>query len=346
MKIHLKKNNGAPRLIKKITNMLFCMCFCVVAVGANAVNIAGAVVLSDDLKSQRLLFQSSRKNVQYNIALGAFKKVNSEWVVDDEQEVYANIDSATFEFVSRTSMSEAWDILKSNFVKSSSDVLFMCNGLDCGSSNVWANDYFKIKQLYGLNPSQRYLAIRNSLDGETTYKVLYMVKRGNRRIMAHVDTISPTNKSTDEDASADALSVQSGGLGESSKGISYTQKATEQDVLASIFQDQYWVFPVAVFNGSLDENRNKRAMDSYVQTIVKAMKRRTSLSLYVIGHNSQSVSQSIQLRESKKGAEQLYQALINAGIDKSRLTPLGLGSYVPRKGYLGTRVELVLRASQ
>ncbi len=68
------------------------------------------------------------------------------------------------------------------------DFLFQCAGRDCGPSNLWANDVFKVAQLYGPNKDQRYaLAL---VRGEVPrYITLYAIRRGNGRVLVLVDQL-------------------------------------------------------------------------------------------------------------------------------------------------------------
>lgn len=66
-------------------------------------------------------------------------------------------------------------------------VLFQCEGRDCGRSNTWANQVFGQALLYGLDQEQAYFAAQ--VDGQLVS--VYLIKRGNRRQYAHVEFWQP-----------------------------------------------------------------------------------------------------------------------------------------------------------
>ena len=62
--------------------------------------------------------------------------------------------------------------------------VFSCRGRDCGRSNAWANDVFRVKELVAPDTAQRYFAVA----GADELIAIYMVQRGNRRVYVHVDS--------------------------------------------------------------------------------------------------------------------------------------------------------------
>ncbi len=78
------------------------------------------------------------------------------------------------------------------------EILFQCSSRQCGSSNQWANNYFEVAELYGIDRTQFYLS---AMTGNMQL-ALYTVKRGNRRVYIHLDILKPTQQ-TDESLAAD-----------------------------------------------------------------------------------------------------------------------------------------------
>ncbi|WP_228743194.1 DUF4892 domain-containing protein [Marinobacter sp. F4218] len=61
-------------------------------------------------------------------------------------------------------------------------ILFDCTGLSCGRSNVWANQIFDQRELYGRDATQDYLvAGTTASDGSRWLTLIYTVTRGNLR---------------------------------------------------------------------------------------------------------------------------------------------------------------------
>ena len=61
-------------------------------------------------------------------------------------------------------------------------ILFQCEGVNCGRSNVWANQVFQQSKLLGRDTDQNYL-VAGTLDasGQRWLTLVYTVTRGNRR---------------------------------------------------------------------------------------------------------------------------------------------------------------------
>lgn len=77
--------------------------------------------------------------------------------------------------------------------------LFECEGNGCGRSNVWSTLVFSEALIYGPSRDQHYRVTRTS-QGEL--HVLYVVRRGNRRVHALYERIVPLNSTLTEGISA------------------------------------------------------------------------------------------------------------------------------------------------
>jgi hypothetical protein len=68
---------------------------------------------------------------------------------------------------------------------------FACSGRDCGRSQHWASGIFENPTLYGPDQNQFYLASPFSHGGEEYLLSIYVIQRGNRRVYAHLELLSP-----------------------------------------------------------------------------------------------------------------------------------------------------------
>ena len=141
------------------------------------------------LPNHRVIFDTPAYSGDYRLTLSALKKINSEWVSERERKVNGSITRQTIEFTGTLGVDDIWQQLSNAFNLSSKQVLFECEGLDCGSSNAWANNRFEVKQLYGLDTTQYYRVMETVNNGRITYDILYLVQRGNRRIYAQLDQV-------------------------------------------------------------------------------------------------------------------------------------------------------------
>jgi len=85
---------------------------------------------------------------------------------------------------------EAFERARSRIVEEGGELLFWCEGRDCGASSLWANEIFHRSTLYGPDARQAYLLAR--LVGDTDQLVaLYGVTRGNGRPYLHIEAFKP-----------------------------------------------------------------------------------------------------------------------------------------------------------
>lgn len=133
----------------------------------------------------RVLNQAERDTLNYRLALAPYKKRQNRWQPELERRLKGYLYSETHELSSGFDEQEVFDFYKSQ-IPDTAQVLFSCERRDCGESNNWANDHFRVKQLYGLDQFQFYAVYQ--LD-EKQYITLYVVRRGNRRVYAHIDIL-------------------------------------------------------------------------------------------------------------------------------------------------------------
>ena len=87
-----------------------------------------------------------------------------------------------FEVSADASREEARDHYLQVLGERGAAILFQCEGIACGRSNVWANQVFQQSQLLGRDTNQDYL-VAGAMDstGKRWLTLVYTVTRGNRR---------------------------------------------------------------------------------------------------------------------------------------------------------------------
>ncbi|SBS31437.1 hypothetical protein MAQ5080_01973 [Marinomonas aquimarina] len=79
------------------------------------------------------------------------------------------------------------------------DLLYYCESRACGSSNAWANNFFRDYLLYGPDASQSLWVVK---DSRMHYWVVYLNRRGAGDVMVRVDEIIPQGSDVDIDVLA------------------------------------------------------------------------------------------------------------------------------------------------
>jgi outer membrane protein OmpA-like peptidoglycan-associated protein len=296
--------------MKKILFLFSVLCFAVQAQSA-ALNVQA-------YPNARTVFHSESQENRFLLALGPYKKADSSWQVDRSQYLSGMLERTTFELPADSSAEAGFNFFKSQLDKYNLRELFHCKARDCGTSNSWANNHFKIIQLYGLDQHQLYGAYEiTNADDKPFYAVLYAVMRGNKRAYVQLDVLH-ANK-----------------LNES--GVA----SSPETLIKLLSTNGYFVFP-DFGNKDAKGGLHLQVKKSHIQALTGLLAAQPKLTLALVGHDYSAASIEQQQLASKKNAEQIKAALVAAGVDAKRLQVFGLGSLAPAgRGDRSARVEVV-----
>lgn len=281
-----------------------------------------AHVLADStsaLPKHRVIFDTPTYSGDYRLTLSALKKINSEWVSERERKVSGSISRQTIEFTGTLGLSDIWQQLSTAFYLSSKQVLFECEGLDCGSSNAWANNRFEIKQLYGLDTTQYYRVMETVKSGHITYDILYLVQRGNRRIYAQLDQVVV------ESYVATLLTYES--------------------VVETLRNKGFMAIPSSYKKNTLVYD------DRVIQIVARVISMHPEWHVAFVGHSlhdapSSVVSGSASLLVSTQYAQHFLEKLDNLSytppLPLKNIQTFGVGPLAPRNFFADERVEMIL----
>lgn len=276
-----------------------------------------------DLKLQtypnaREVFHNIGQEENFLLALSSYKKVDSSWLVDRSQRLSGNLERTTFELPADDNAEMGFAFFKDQIDKYNLRELFHCKARDCGTSNSWANNHFKIIQLYGMDQYQFYGAYEiTNADEKPFYVVIYAVMRGNKRAYVQLDILHATK-------------VNEFGV------------ASSPETLSKLLNTNgYFVFPDFV-NKDAQGSAHLQIKQAHIQALVTLLNLQPKLTLALVGHDYSFATIEQQQNESKKNAEQVKMALVAAGVDAKRLQIFGLGSLAPAgRGDRSARVEIV-----
>ena len=266
----------------------------------------------------REVFHSHEMDGDYVLALGSYKKVDSNWLVDRSQRLSGELDRTTLELPADHNAEDGFRFYKDQLNRLNLRELFHCKARDCGTSNSWANIHFKIIQLYGLDQYQFYAAYEiTNADENPFYVVLYSVMRGNKRAYVQVEILH-VNK-------ADEFGV-----------------ASSPETLNKLLDSNgYFVFPDLI---GKDSNGAQRIQikKAHVQALAALLSQQTKLKLALVGHDYSVATVEEQQKKSAQIAKQIKQALVDAGVGENRLQTYGVGGLAPAgRGDKNARVEIV-----
>jgi len=143
----------------------------------------GDMVESEDIRSSGHL-----------VLFSPVREINDSLRSDVMQRMSVDGSSHLIQIDRDSSRRELRDWYRQQIINRQGQVIFNCEGVSCGRSNVWANRVFGESRLYGRDADQDYL-IASFYGPEQTANllVLYTVTRGNGREYAWVELLEPAS---------------------------------------------------------------------------------------------------------------------------------------------------------
>lgn len=157
-------------------------------------------------------------------------------------------------------------------------VLYRCSGLDCGSSNFWANKIFNNAKLYGRDANQAYLVAKMPGESNRIF-VLYAVQRSKQKLYFNLDEIISSDALTDEEVE-------------------------RRQLLLSLQQEAGWLEGLHVVDGRIDEDQSRVLIDT-LKGLDSSIKRR----LYLVVHCYQANNMADNFACSTRLSQQLRAAI-------------------------------------
>ncbi len=132
--------------------------------------------------------------IDYELGLGAIKKVRGVWQFKESERLSGTLTRYTWQitdgFTSREVMEELAGLVQS---RDGAQLLFECQGRSCGRAAEWANRVFSQRILYGREDLQRYQVF--ALEEDAAYRIaVYSAARTADRQYLHVDLLRVEEK--------------------------------------------------------------------------------------------------------------------------------------------------------
>lgn len=266
----------------------------------------------------RILYKTSLTTNDYQLALSSYAKVGGVWQRDRVIQLAGNVTRYTLELPSGHSYEEGFDFYLKQIKELLPRELYHCEGRDCGTSNSWANNHFKVIQLYGSDQSQRYAAYEFSPEeGSAYYLSLYSVKRGNNRVYVQVEVI------------------------QSAKIEANTIAASPETIVRALTNEGFYRLPDPLVM-QIAQNKRVDADSAHLKMLVALLNEYPKWKIAVVGHEYLGANNELRHSRSLELAQNLVAAVISAGISGDRVTAYGLGALAPagREGR-SQRIEVV-----
>jgi len=287
--------------------LIFC---CLIAMRAQAFDVSGDVEGATDSSffqrySQSKIVDYKRLDTaDYLLALGAPKTVNGVMQLEYSERFSGDLTRITYRAPDDYPSQEMFTHFSAQLNQLPHKVLFECHGRKCGSSNEWANRIFNIRNLYGPERYQHYLAAQIDSSEGPVFVALYSIKRGNKRVYTQVDLLAPEAGSfRDVAVNPDTMLTQLKQLGVVELS---TLKFDEQDKLTANTEAQ-------------------------LESVAAALQKNSRLKLYVVGHLQINEILVTQQQRSLARAQSVVDVLVQRGIEAERLSAQGVGPLAPIK---------------
>lgn len=279
-----------------------------------------------------ILERELHRDANYRIILGALERVRGQVIPEDFKRLRGDVTKITYEVSQEFTGEDVYAFYQEQLTAKNYEVLYSCEGRECGSSNYWANDIFRNRILYGPERNQHFLAFRTSSAKDSDpYFSLYVITRVNRKIYAYLEIIEPGGT---QDAEQIAVISETPIIvaENNASGSNFLQRLRDQGIV---------VLPA--FTYQADE---ALAGSVNVESLVSALNMDQALSIYVVAHLKED-EQSLQelMERSLKRANSLREVLIASGIEAHRIEAAGVGPLAPTcaSGNCEERTEIVLR---
>lgn len=294
-------------------------CLVILFFTAIGTNVVGAQLQLENYHNARVLSDSSVKAEDYVFAVGSYKKVAGAWRLDRQQRLSGELNRVTLELPERNSAKNGFEFYLDQLQNFNYRELFYCKGRDCGTSNSWANNHFKILQLYGLDQFQYYGAYEvTTADEHPFYVALYAVQRGNKRVYMQIDVLHVDSE------------------------IELGVASSVDSIIKAMNASGYYVFPDLIADDKKGEAK-VNIKPAHLQALVDALAQKPDWQIAIVGHDYSVDNLAQQQKKSHIVAEQVHASLKKAGITEARMSVYGVGSLAPAgRGDRTARVEIVL----
>ncbi|UFH51502.1 DUF4892 domain-containing protein [Pseudomonas sp. KNUC1026] len=118
--------------------------------------------------------------------LAPLRKISGQLRMEGRLDAHGELESLTQEYPAERTLVALFEQARGALHEPGSQVVFWCQGRDCGESSLWANEVFGNARLFGADDQQAFMLQRQDA---RTLVALYGVTRGNRRVALHVERL-------------------------------------------------------------------------------------------------------------------------------------------------------------
>ena len=223
-----------------------------------------------------LMDESQLSNTEYRLVLSGLKRKRATTSGEVERLITGNVDRQFWQISTNHEVEQILEHFLSQW--QGAQIMYRCSGLDCGSSNFWANDIFNNAKLYGRDAQQAYVVAMIPGNPNRIY-VLYAVQRSKQKLYFNLDQITSSDALTDNNVA-------------------------RQNLMASLQKEAGWLEGLNTVDGRIDEQQSEILL-STLKNLDVTIKRR----LYLVVHCYQANNMADNFACSTRLAQQLRAAI-------------------------------------
>ena len=185
--MHLQIRNGRQLLRPALLAL---------ALGAAAPLGAAEALAIDSFPRAEVAREQVQERTEHTVVIGNIRRINNQLRAEREVQTEGELIRTSWLIPTGHSAREAMAHAVSQLQTHPHTTLFFCEGRECGSSSLWANQVLNNSRLYGPEDNQLYLAVRLD-DQPQRFISLYAITRGNQQVYLHMDQLTPSEPVTD-----------------------------------------------------------------------------------------------------------------------------------------------------
>ena len=120
---------------------------------------------------------------------GSIRRISGRLRYEREVALQGQLTAVTYELPRSHSADEVFTAARKALQAQDAELLYWCQGRECGSSSLWANAVFDQSILYGSDDQQAYLLMRLAEPRQNSLLALYSITRGNKRAYLHAELL-------------------------------------------------------------------------------------------------------------------------------------------------------------
>lgn len=120
---------------------------------------------------------------------GSIRRISGRLRYEREILVQGRYRAVTYELPRTHSADQVFTASREALLEQGAELLYWCQGRECGASSLWANSVFGNATLYGSDDQQAYALLRLAEPNHDSLLALYSITRGNRRAYLHAEQL-------------------------------------------------------------------------------------------------------------------------------------------------------------